>query len=105
MKTLVTVMTAAALTLGVVGTSQAADEVVFKDDAKASVAEVYTDLNRQAKKICKTEMGAFRQYGIQRCVDDYVGQIVSKINRLELTAYHNRMTSTGDIIELAQLDK
>ena len=103
MKTLVTVMTAAAMTLGVVGTSQASDQVAFKYDAKASVAEVYSDLNRQAKKICKAEMGAFRQYGIDKCVNDYVGQIIGKIDRVELTAYYQRMTGKGELIELAEL--
>lgn len=104
MKTLVTVMTAAAMTLGVVGTSQAAD-VAFKYNPNASVPSVYKKLNTQAKKVCVAELGPLRHYGLIDCVEDYVGQIVDKIDRVELTAYHNQMTSEDKVIKLAQLDK
>ena len=104
MKTLVTVMTAAAMTLGVAGTSQAA-EVAFKYNPNATVASVYSDLNTQANKICKAELGPLRHYGLTDCVTDYVGQIVGKIDRVELTAYHNQMSSEGKVIKLAQLNK
>ena len=105
MKTFVSMMTAAVLTLGVATTSQAKDEVAFSYNPDASVEKTYEALNQQATKICKDELGAFRQYGLRKCASDYMEQIVEKIDRVELYAYHNRMISgSSDIIELAQLE-
>lgn len=105
MKNLVTVMTAAALTMGVAGTSQADEEVAFKYKPSESASEIYSDLNRQAKRLCKDELGAFARLNLRECMKDYVGQIVGKINRVELTAYHNRMIGKEDIIYLAEKKK
>lgn len=108
MKTLVTLLTTAALTLGVSITSQAADaeQVAFKYNPKASVATTYTSLKSQARKICKNELGVMMQYSGGKCINTYVTEIVGKIDRVELTAYHNQMTMPeSGTIRLASLSK
>ncbi len=106
MKKFVTVLTAAALTMGVSAASHAADkEVAFSYNPAAPVSAVYTDLRIQANKVCKSELGPLIYYAAGKCINDYVEQIVVKIDRLELTALHNsRVAGEAKIIQLTQLD-
>ena len=108
MKNFVTLLSATALTLMVSAHSHAgiSDEVAFTYNPSASADVTYTSLSKQAKKVCDGELGPLMHHGAAKCMDSYVSEIVGKINRAELTAYHNGRTSeTTDVIQLAQLDQ
>ena len=64
------------------------NDVRFSYDASASAQETLDDLKTQARKICDRELGPLKHYGASECVNDYVGQIVKKIDRRDLTALY-----------------
>ncbi len=107
MKKFVTLCTAA-LTLAISTPSFAADksEVAFTYNPDAAVETTYAKLSKQAYKVCQAELGPFMQYGAADCVEAYMADIIGKINRIDLTAYHKVQTSDDrDVIMLAKLEK
>ena len=87
----------AVFTLTGVASAQDSFEVKITQPKGISVEASYTAMENQAQKYCKREASRVNDQGIPRklrikyirnCVDQVMGNVLSKIQDHELTAYH-----------------
>ena len=108
MKKLGTTIAVTAIVLGFSTPSFAGNgqDVQFKYNPSAPAATTYMKLSKQAKKACKAELGPLVYLAGTECVEDYMSEVVAKINQTGLTAFHKSEQSDAvKVIKLSELEK